>query len=291
MSRRRRRYAPLVVVAGLGVLALSSQAESQTPATATIVASPTANVFNTPDGGPPNVTITAGGTVNFSYVGTTINRLHNVNFTAAQPSSCTLTEGTPSTGPQPPLPNPATKDHWAGYCTFANAGAYAFNCVIHPLMTGSVTVVAPTTPPPPAPGAPPPPPGTTPLPPPAVAPPPPAASTRGPAATKLTVALRQRGTAVRGTAKVRSAGSRLLARALATRKALSGGASTAEVEVGRVSRASTGPGSVAFRVALGASGKRALRRNRRLLIRLRMTVDPAAGSTYKASRLVILRAR
>ena len=112
-----------------------------------------------------------------------------------------------------------------------------------------------------------------------------------PAATKLTVALRQRGTAVRGTVKVRNAGSRLLARALATRKALSGGASTAEVEVGRVSRASTGPGSVAFKVALGARGQRALRRNGRLLIRLRMTIDPPAGSTYKASRLVILRAR
>jgi plastocyanin len=288
---RRSRYLPLIVVTGLGVLVLSGQAESQAPATASIVASPTANAFSTPDGGPANVTIATGGVVSFSYAGAATRR-HNVNFSSAQPSSCTLTGGTPSTGTQPPLPNPATNTPWAGYCTFANAGTYDFVCEIHPLMTGSVTVNAPATSPPPPPGAaPPPPPGAAPPPPPVAPPGVLPALTRAPAARKLTVALRQRGTAVRGTVNVRSAGSSLLARALATRKALSGGASTAEVEVGRVSRASTGPGGVAFKVALGASGQRALRRNGRLLIRVRMTIDPPAGSTYKASRLVILRAR
>ena len=78
---RRSRYLPLIVVTGLGALVLSGQAESQAPATASIVASPTANVFNTPDGGPANVTIAAGGTVSFSYAGAATRR-HNVNFTA-----------------------------------------------------------------------------------------------------------------------------------------------------------------------------------------------------------------
>jgi len=88
--------------------------------------------------------------------------------------------------------------------------------------------------------------------------------------------------------KVHSASSRLLARALATRKALSDATSSVEVEVGRVSRTSVGPGSVAFKVALGSAGRRALHRNGRLLIRLRMTIDPPTGTTYTASRLLVL---
>jgi len=294
---RRSRCVPLIVVAGIGALALGSQAESQTTAAPSVVASPTANVWSTSDGGPPDVTITAGGTVSFSYVGTAGTRRHAVNFTAAQPTSCTLTEGTPSTGPEPPMPNPATKDHWAGYCTFATAGTYAFNCSIHDSMTGSVTVVEPVAappppaaapPPPPAVVAPPPPPPPPPLPPSAVSP---SSSLDRPAASRLTVALRQRGALVRGTVRVRNAGSRLLARALASRGKLVGGASTAELEIGRLARASVGPGTLAFSVRLGARGRQALRRRGRLLIRLRMTIDPPVGATYKASRLVILRAR
>lgn len=120
-------------------------------------------------------------------------------------------------------------------------------------------------------------------------PPPPRAPTDR-AASQFTISLRQTGVVIRGSVRVRSAGSRLLARALATRKALSGGKSTAKVEVGRLSRATAGPGTVAFKVTLGATGRRALRRHGRLLIRLRLTVDPAAGPTYTGSRFVILRA-
>jgi plastocyanin len=295
---RRTRYLSFIVIAGIGALLMGGPAESQTPAVPSIVGSPTANVWSTADGGAPDVTITAGGTVNFSYVGATVNRRHNVNFTAAQPTSCTQTEGAASTGPVPPLPNPATKDHWAGYCTFAAPGTYAFDCVIHgTAMSGSVTVVAPSAPPPPPPPAgaapppPPPPPGGAASPPP-LPPLPPGISTSvsHPAASKLTVGVRQTGAAVRGSVLVRSAGSRLLARALATRNALSDATSRAEVEVGRVSRRAAGPGSVAFKVALGVPAQRALRRNGRLLIRLRMTIDPPTGETYTASRLVVLHA-
>ena len=63
------------------------------------------------------------------------------------------------------------------------------------------------------------------------------------------------------------------------------------MEIGRTSDASVGPGRVAFKVTLGSKGREALRRNGRLLIRLRMTIDPAAGPTYTGSRFVILRAR
>jgi hypothetical protein len=88
---------------------------------------------------------------------------------------------------------------------------------------------------------------------------------------------------------VRSGGSRLLARALASRKALSGGSSTKQVEIGRQSRKSVGPGSVAFKVALTASARKALRRNGRLAIGLRLTVTPPSGAAYAATRTVVLR--
>ncbi len=287
----RRRYVPLIAVAGIGALVLGGPAESQTTAPPSIVGSPIANVWNTADGGVADVKIQAGGRVDFSYVGATppSTRRHNVRFTAAQPTSCTLTTGTPSTGPEPPLPNPASNQPWAGYCTFAAAGSYPFVCEIHSVMTGSVTVDAPPAPPVAPP--PPPPPGTAPppLPPPPPAAPP-AAAVRGPAASKTAVAFRQRGAAIRGSVKVRDAGSRLLVRALGTRKAIFGSTSTSAVEIGRSSRKSAGPGVVAFKVTLGVQGQQALRRRGRLAISLRVTVDPATGATYTASRPVILRA-
>jgi plastocyanin len=293
--RRRRRYLSLIVPAGIGALLLGAAgggtAQSQTTSAPTIVASPTANAYSTSDGGVADVTITTGGTVNFSYAGAA-TRPHNVNFKVAQPTSCTLTSGTASTGSQPPLPNPATNTAWAGYCTFQTAGVYTFNCSIHhDAMTGTVRVVDPPTtptatpPPPPPPPAGTPPPGALPPPPP---PPPPAAV--GPAASKLTVAQHQRGTAIAGSVTVGSAASLLYARAFATRKALGDGPSKTLVEVGSVSGKTVGSGAVSFKVKLGSAGQRALRRNGRLAITLRMTVDPPAGATYSASKTIILRA-
>ncbi len=267
---------------------LSGQAQSQAPAAPTIVGSSTANVWNTSDAGPPNVTITAGGTVNFSYAGAATKR-HNVNFTGSRPTSCTQTAGTSPAG-IPPMPSEPTNVAWAGYCTFADVGTYAFNCALHTTMTGSVTVVAAPAPPPLQPPPPPPPPPVGP-PPPAVLPPLPLAPVVPlHAASKLTVAKHQTGAATRGTVQVRRAGAGLLARAMATRMTSSGGISSSEVEVGRLSKTSVGPGTVAFTVKLGSRGSRALRRRGRMLIRLRMTIDPAAGPTYTGSRLVILRA-
>jgi hypothetical protein len=89
---------------------------------------------------------------------------------------------------------------------------------------------------------------------------------------------------------VRSAGSRLLARAYAKRRSLSGGASNLQVQVGRQLRSSLGPGRVSFSVPLSAAARRALRRNRRLAITFRLTVTPPSGAAYTATRAVILRA-
>lgn len=89
---------------------------------------------------------------------------------------------------------------------------------------------------------------------------------------------------------VSRASSRLLARAFARRGALSGGRSTVLVQVARQLRSSVGPGRVSMSLPLSAAGRRALRRNGRLAITFRLTVDPTSGSTYTASRTVILRA-
>lgn len=89
--------------------------------------------------------------------------------------------------------------------------------------------------------------------------------------------------------KVTSGGSRLLARAFARRKALSGGRSTAPVQVGRQLRSSVGGRRVAFTVRLQPVARRALSRNGRLEISLRLTVTPSTGKAYAVTRSVVLR--
>ena len=268
LVRVRRGYLALVVavVAGGGLL-VGAPAQSQAPV-ASILAKD--NAFQSADGGAANITVAAGATVGFSQAGA---HPHNVVFTGTQPS-CVQTEGA-SSGSVPPLPSQPASAAWSGTCTFTAATTYAFSCALHggSGMTGTVTVTGTPPPPPPAPVVPP--------------PPPPA----GPAASKLTVAMRQRGTSVHGSVSVRSAGSRLLARAFARRGALVGGRSALEVQVGRRLRSSVGPGIVSFSVSLNATAARALRRNGRLAITLRLTVDPVTGTTFTAKRSVILRPR
>ena len=281
----RRRSVPLVAAAAVaGALLVGGQASSQAPTTASIVAVPDSVAFTTASGGVADVTIVAGGTVAFSHAGGGFG--HNVRFTGAQPTSCVQTIGT-LPGPVPPLPSMPDSGTWAGNCTFAAQGTYAFNCALHGNgMTGSVTVVAPPPPPPPPPGSPPAPP-----PPPGAAPPPPPSSSGTAAASALRVSLRQRGTIVRGSVNVSRGGSRLLARAFARRGALSGGSSRTEVRVARQSRTSVGPGRVSFRLTLNAAARRSLRRSGRLTITLRLTVTPRTGASYTAKRTVVMRPR
>lgn len=261
---RREQLALVAAAAFVGVLLVGGSAQSQTPVG--IVA--TDNQFRTFANGSPNVTIAAGGMVIFQQDG---SNPHNVVFKTA-PASCEQTGGK-SSGPVPPLPNQASNDAWIGTCTFTAPGTYTFYCAFHGEgMNGSVTVPDGTSPPPPPP-----------------LPPPPSPPIE-PAASSLRVSTPQRGFTLRGSVVVRSAGSRLLARAFAKRRSLTGGRSNLQVQVGRQLRSSVGPGRVTFSVPLSAVARRALRRNGRLAISLRLTVDPPTGTTYTATRAVILRA-
>lgn len=262
----RLRYPACVAAAALAAVMIAAPAESQAPTLQAIEAHD--NVFTSENGGPPQVTIAAGGHVNFSYI--LGNSRHNVVFTGARPTVCGSSGGPAATASA--LPGAPTPASWDGGCDFYTPGTYAFVCGLHPDMTGSVTVVAgagsPPTPAPPV--------TLTPL---------------APAARGLQVATQQRGLSVRGTVRVARAGSRLLARALVRRGALSGGRSRTQVEVGRQLRSRVGASTVTFAAPLNAAARRALRRNGRLSISLRLTVTPADGESYTATRTVILRPR
>lgn len=247
-------------------------AQSQAPADAAIVAADFD--FKTAAGASPSVTIATGGTVGFSYP--TGSDAHNIVFTGPRPSACVQTAGTAGT-PPPPLPGTPQGPGWAGTCTFTTPATYAFVCGRHSFMNGSITVpgggTAPS--PPPAPPRPPPP------------PPPLTAAVRAASAVRLAAV--QRGSTIRGSVQVTSARSRLLARAFARRGALTGSAGTAQVQVGRQLRRSVGGTRVTFTVPLSPAVRRALRRNGRLAITLRLTVTPPAGAAYMTTRPVVIR--
>jgi plastocyanin len=267
---RKRHLLSLPALVALGLLLPGGPAHGQALTSAAIVA--TDYRFTAVDGGPANVVVAVGGHVDFAYP--TGASYHNVTFTGKQPSVCGISQG-PDSGSAAPLPREPTGPGWEGGCTFGAAGAYSFVCGLHSDMTGSVSVVAAGSPPA--------------LPPPTPPPPPPADV--APAASGLRVTSRQRGVVVRGSVRVRSGGSRLLARAFARRKALGGGSSTRQVAVGRSLRSSVGSGRAAFTVSLGATARRALRRSGRLAISLRVTVTPSEGAPYTATKSVVLRRR
>lgn len=268
--RQRKRHLPFVgvvfIAAAAGALLAGGAAEGQAPAAAAIVAGD--NFFRTIAGGPAAVTIAPGGHVDFAYPSG--DSAHNVVFTGMKPSVCGISEG-PAAG-EAALPAKASPPSWAGGCDFTAAGSYPFVCEVHPSMTGSVTVAANAPPLPPGP-----------------APPPPAAV---PPASGVRVATIQRGFTLRGSLQVASARSRLLARAFASRRSLFGGRSAAQVQVGRTLRSSVGGSRTSFAIALTAPARRALRRNGRLAISLRLTVtSPGAAQVYTARRTVVMRPR
>jgi plastocyanin len=235
------------------------------------------------------MSIAPGGTISFSYpAGASV---HNATFEGQQPV-CTQTSPTVA-GPGPRLPAVASGPGWAGTCTFNATAVYRLVCGIHAEMRATITVGNPSPPPgpppPPPPGAPPPPP-----PPAGTAPPPaPGAPTPtgalGAAASSLKVAATQTGTVVRGSLLIARAGSRLDVRVNARRKALGLTPQTGSVSVGRVRRTAVGGRRVAFSVNLTAAARRVLRRNGRLAITLRVTVTPATGDPYSATRAVRMR--
>src|SRR3954468_12957223 len=108
-----------------------SLAYSQAPASGTFEAVDTAWRANgTSD---TVATITAGGTVDFSYPsGTSAHTLHWAD------------EGATCSGvPNAPRRFNDAKPGWHGTCRFAATGTYNFHCDFHPYMEGTVKVVAP----------------------------------------------------------------------------------------------------------------------------------------------------
>lgn len=262
--RSRALVAAAALVASLGATPAAAQAP---PTLASILAID--NEFITDAGGPADVTIAAGGHVNFSYFAGASR--HNVVFPGARPTVCGTSEGPPGTTAA--LPTAPSPEGWEGGCDFDVAGTYAFVCGLHNTMTGSVSVVRTGA-------SPPPPPADLPV----------VAVPDGEVAGGLSVATQQRGYRVRGTVLVQRGAVRLVARAFAQRRALfAGSRSRLGVRVGRHARATGGGVRVAFSAPLNRAARAALRRNGRLLIALRLTITPAEGTAYTATRTVILR--
>ena len=131
----RFRYPACVAAAAIAAVMVAAPAESQAPSLQGIQAGD--NVFTSDSGGSPNVTIRAGGHVNFAYfMG---NSRHNVVFTGALPTVCGSDGGPAATASA--LPGAPTPASWDGGCDFSTPGTYAFVCGLHSSMTGSVTVV------------------------------------------------------------------------------------------------------------------------------------------------------
>jgi plastocyanin len=283
LSRRLRHLALYLaaLVAG-GVLAVGVAAVGPVDAaapTGTITAFD--NGFEDPGTGASSTTITAGGTVTFSYPGGAT--FHNVDFLAMEPTSCTQTAGS-MMGPVPPLPAAPAPAGWSGQCRFDTPGTYAFVCEAHPFMTGEVHVVestttttttttTPTTTTP-----------TTTTPDGSPAPPAP------PAPPKVSVPRRQRGAVVRGAVTTPAGGSRIVVTASVSNRALARRRPkrVRQVRIGTQSKRSTGAGRTRFAVRLNAAARRALRRRHRLAVRLRIVVTPAGGPAVPTTVKVLL---
>ena len=276
---RSPKRALSIVAAVVGALACADRAAAQElPATASIVAID--NAFTLPGGGPANVTIAPGGSVTFSYPSG--ESAHNVLFTSLAPAGCATVTG-PAAGATA-LPLSASPAPWSGSCTFVTPGTHEFVCSLHgSAMSGSVTIPG-GAPPPPPPVAPPPPPIAPPPP-----PPPPPASTL-PIAFGLSVASSQRGSTVRGSVRVRRSNASVRARAFVRRSVVSGGRSTTLVLVGSRLRRSVSAGRVSFSVPLSATARRALRRDGKVAVTLKVSVSPPSGTSFRATRGVVMRA-
>ena len=148
--RLRSLAVPAFVAAAVLAVLLTAPAASQAPKTlATIIALD--NAFGTDSGGAPNVTIAAGGHVNFVVLHGRQPPQRRVHRRARRPSAASRTDPRARRAALPTAPSPAL---WEGGCDFDAAGTYAFVCDLHSSMTGSVTVVATGASPPPPPATP-----------------------------------------------------------------------------------------------------------------------------------------
>jgi plastocyanin len=102
----------------------------------------------------------------------------------------------------------------------------------------------------------------------------------------------QHGEAVRGAVQVPAAdaGAHIEVELLATRASLAKVRRSSGVRVGRVVRAAAPAGRVTFTVALDAAAKRALRRDHKLALTVRVVLTPPRGAALTITRGVSLRA-
>lgn len=163
-----------------------------------------------------------------------------------------------------------TRKNWSGSCTFAQAGTYAFQCPIHEEMRATVRVSASA-----------PPPGET-----------PETPASGPSATGLRLAKAQHGGVVRGSIEILAPGAAgtLSIALLAKRAALFENGGNALAQIGKLVRSQLPVGRIPFRVALGKAGKRALRRDGSLGLRVKIRVKSADGSVKTFVRGVSVEA-
>jgi len=181
-----------------------------------------------------------------------------------------------TSGPETPqcagVPIDTGKTGWSGSCTFAQAGAYAFRCYVHPTeMKGTVTVGSSGT----VPSQPPPPTGTP---------------ADGPPLKTLQLARNQRGGAVRGFVDLSQtgAGSGLRVELLAARALLFGSGRPGTIQVGKLVRTSLQAGRIPFTVSLKRVARDALRLHDRLRLTVKVTVTPPGGEALRRVRPVVL---
>jgi hypothetical protein len=108
----------------------------------------------------------------------------------------------------------------------------------------------------------------------------------------LKLAGSQRGSTVHGSIKVSQAGSggRLEVGLFATGASLAKAGRPAQVRVGRLAHSSLKAGNVFFSVPLNAKGKAALRRHRRLVLTVTITLTPQHGAAVTVTRGVVVHA-
>lgn len=269
MRPRRRRLPVLVLLALLGAAAavLPALASSETTPTVEARGTGTGGIYETYVWSPTPVAVSAGAAVTFTNASQTVE--HGIVWTSSVKPICD--SGVPVEG--------KFKPSWSGSCTFAQPGTYDYYCSFHGReMSGTIVVGATgtttttTTPS-----------GTT------TTPAPGGAQTPAPAAlAAVTLPAVQKGTSVRGSANVGIAGSRLEVDLATAKSALGAGAKHAQASVGRKLQRVAVAGKVSFSVRLAAKARRALKRKRRLALRVSVKLTPPGGTTSTATRHVTL---
>jgi hypothetical protein len=230
-----------------------------------------------------SVTIASGGTVTFID--------HGEKANIAWMSTAPTCEPSVPVSPTPP------KTGWEGKCKFEQPGTYKFESstlwheytkyeiVVEGAASGTTPTTTTTTPT-----------TTTPTTTTTTAPTTPSEPSHssplkgGSRALKL--AGSQHGSTVHGSLEVSQAGSggHLEVGLFAADASLAKAGHRAQVRVGRLVRSSLKAGRVSFSVPLGAKGKAALRRHRRLALTVKITLTPQHGGAVTIAGVVVMHA-